>query len=68
MKAVKCPCCKKKVEWSKNPFRPFCSEACKNHDLGKWANEEYRVPVEEMDGSVDMENELDRDKKNKTKS
>ncbi len=50
MKTVKCPCCNKAVSWEHNPFRPFCSEFCKNHDLGKWANEEYRLPVEEQDG------------------
>ena len=26
-----------------NPFRPFCSEACKNRDFGAWATESYRV-------------------------
>ena len=29
-----------------NPFRPFCSRRCKLIDLGKWAAEEYHVPVE----------------------
>lgn len=28
-----------------NPWRPFCSERCKMIDLGRWANEEYRVPL-----------------------
>ena len=27
-----------------NPFRPFCSERCKNLDLGAWASESFRVP------------------------
>lgn len=41
---AKCPQCKRIIEWSsENPFRPFCSERCKLIDLGKWANEEYRV-------------------------
>jgi len=30
-----------------NPYRPFCSERCKLIDLGDWAMERYRVPVEE---------------------
>jgi endogenous inhibitor of DNA gyrase (YacG/DUF329 family) len=29
---------------------PFCSARCRQVDLGKWLNEEYRVPVED-DGS-----------------
>ena len=43
---VKCPHCRKEIEWIGNPFRPFCSERCKMIDLGAWANEEYRVPGE----------------------
>jgi uncharacterized protein len=27
-----------------NRFRPFCSERCRNVDLGKWAGEAYSVP------------------------
>lgn len=46
---VDCPNCKKAVEWdASNPFRPFCSERCKLIDLGAWANEEYRVPAENV--------------------
>ena len=30
-----------------NAFRPFCSERCKLIDLGAWASEAYRVPVQE---------------------
>jgi uncharacterized protein len=26
-----------------NRYRPFCSERCKNHDLGAWASESFRV-------------------------
>ncbi len=43
---VQCPICGKAVEWrSENLYRPFCSERCKQTDLGAWANEEYRVPA-----------------------
>lgn len=41
---MKCPTCGKSVERGDNPFRPFCSERCKMIDLGRWVNEEYRVP------------------------
>ena len=60
MKEVNCPRCKKTVPWQNNPFRPFCSEECKNHDLGKWANEEYRVPVEELDSGTETEDKKDK--------
>ena len=42
---VACPTCGKPAPWTpENRFRPFCSERCKQIDLGAWANEEYRVP------------------------
>ena len=45
---VSCPRCNAQVAWtSENPYRPFCSERCKLIDLGDWAMEKYRVPVEE---------------------
>ncbi len=47
---VNCPTCQKSVEWSEeNRFRPFCGERCKLIDLGAWANEEYRVPVNDAE-------------------
>jgi endogenous inhibitor of DNA gyrase (YacG/DUF329 family) len=45
---IKCPICKKNVEWDGNPTRPFCSERCRILDLGAWIVEEYRVPAEEF--------------------
>ena len=43
---VKCPQCGTPVRWvSENRFRPFCSERCKQIDLGAWASESYRVPA-----------------------
>ena len=41
---MKCPTCGREVDWKDNPHRPFCSERCKLLDLGRWVNEEYRVP------------------------
>ncbi|MEO8936402.1 MAG: DNA gyrase inhibitor YacG [Burkholderiaceae bacterium] len=47
MAAVKCPICGTLVVWSAaSPFRPFCSERCKNVDLGAWASERYAVSDE----------------------
>lgn len=43
---VSCPCCGKQVAWvAENRHRPFCSERCRQIDLGAWAAGEYRVPV-----------------------
>lgn len=52
---IKCPICKKNSAFEKNPWRPFCSERCKLIDLGKWATEEYRIPVQEMDSQKESE-------------
>ena len=55
MTTVACPGCAKKVEWSdKNPYRPFCSERCKQIDLGAWAEEKYSIPA-----AKDVDEELD---------
>lgn len=40
-----CPHCQKPTTWADNPTRPFCSERCQLIDLGAWAGESYRVPV-----------------------
>jgi uncharacterized protein len=43
---VECPTCGKPVAWSpQNKFRPFCSERCKQIDLGAWAEEKYTIPA-----------------------
>ncbi len=48
LKIVRCPQCGGNSVWnSANKFRPFCSERCKLLDLGTWASESYRVPVQE---------------------
>jgi len=44
------------VRWSEeNRYRPFCSERCKMVDLGAWANEAYRIPVEDTPESRDVD-------------
>lgn len=47
IKEVPCPNCKKPTLFTKdNPYRPFCSDRCKLIDLGAWASESYRVPLQ----------------------
>ncbi|OLC68637.1 MAG: DNA gyrase inhibitor YacG [Betaproteobacteria bacterium 13_1_40CM_4_64_4] len=54
MRAVACPSCGAPVEWKKeSPFRPFCSERCRLIDLGAWAAESYRVPVDDQKADRD---------------
>jgi len=44
IKGRKCPMC---VKPTAQPFRPFCSKRCADLDLGRWLNEDYRIPAEE---------------------
>ncbi len=51
MAVVKCPTCGTSVVWNADsPFRPFCSERCKNVDLGAWASERYAIADAERSG------------------
>jgi len=44
---VRCPACGGSSLYSpQNPWRPFCSERCKQIDLGAWDSEDFRVPAE----------------------
>ena len=55
-KVVNCPQCGAPVVWDPaNPYRPFCCERCKMIDLGAWATESYRVPVEEDNDEKNVE-------------
>jgi uncharacterized protein len=54
VRRVSCPHCGAPVEWTPaSRFRPFCSERCKLIDLGAWASEGYRIPVEEQPETED---------------
>jgi len=39
-----CPTCKKPSRKEGNKLYPFCSERCQLVDLGRWLDEEYRIP------------------------
>lgn len=43
---VKCPTCRREIDWSQSPFRPFCSERCRLIDLGAWLTEKHAIPGE----------------------
>jgi endogenous inhibitor of DNA gyrase (YacG/DUF329 family) len=46
-RTVTCPACRGPAVYGPgNPWRPFCSERCRQHDLGAWASEQFRVPGE----------------------
>lgn len=61
-RVVACPTCGKSAAWSSaNAHRPFCSERCRQIDLGAWAEERYRVPDESEPNVPGPEDTLGRD-------
>ena len=57
-RTVGCPQCGKPVKWDPgNCYRPFCSERCRVIDLGAWATESYRIPVQENKDDVESDAE-----------
>ncbi|WHZ12595.1 MAG: DNA gyrase inhibitor YacG [Burkholderiaceae bacterium] len=47
LRRVVCPTCGgESVYAPSNRWRPFCSERCRNIDLGAWASEQFRVPTQ----------------------
>ncbi len=40
---IKCPVCKRENDFFAEPLGPFCSNRCKNVDLGQWFGENYRI-------------------------
>ena len=56
LKRAKCPTCGKPATAK---AKPFCSKRCADIDLGRWLNEDYRVPTNEFsdDGEAQAEGE-----------
>ena len=46
---MKCPICSKKFDPKESEDKPFCSERCKEIDLGNWLSEGYTIPAVELD-------------------
>jgi len=58
----RCPICKTPTDSAVNADFPFCSERCRDKDLGNWATEKYVVSEsvfdEDDDELRDVLNEL----------
>lgn len=60
---IKCPQCGRLTYYSSdNPFRPFCSDRCRVLDLGQWASESYKIPIEENSINIPDESDYQDDK------
>ena len=47
-KMTKCPQCKTLMKPHKESYRPFCSDRCKEIDLGHWFMEDYSVAATDV--------------------
>ena len=55
-KQVVCPACGGPSLYSPaNRYRPFCSDRCKQIDLGAWASESFKLPEQVSDRDPDFE-------------
>lgn len=45
---VKCPTCRREIDWANSPYRPFCSDRCRLIDLGAWLTEQRGIPGEPL--------------------
>ena len=43
---IRCPICERQFDPTTSPAMPFCSQRCRQIDLGRWLREVYSVPVE----------------------
>jgi endogenous inhibitor of DNA gyrase (YacG/DUF329 family) len=56
VRTVRCPNCGgPSIYAPSNVYRPFCSERCRQMDLGAWANEEFSLPEKEGQSDPDFE-------------
>jgi uncharacterized protein len=47
---IRCPICEQMFDPAKAvKTMPFCSDRCRQIDLGRWLREGYSVPVERLD-------------------
>ncbi|MBI1246432.1 DNA gyrase inhibitor YacG [bacterium] len=46
MAPLRCPTCGHEFESKYTVAMPFCSERCRQIDLGKWLDEEQSIPVD----------------------
>ena len=63
---VKCPQCTKEFDYYTSDFRPFCSEICRQIDLGHWLMESYTVPVKSNENDDELQELKDEDESSDT--
>ncbi len=54
MVSLRCPTCGHLFERDYTVAMPFCSERCRQIDLGNWLDEQYSMPVD-IDAALEEE-------------
>jgi endogenous inhibitor of DNA gyrase (YacG/DUF329 family) len=60
---LRCPICDRTFEPAETTAMPFCSQRCRQIDLGRWLREVYSVPVQRQPDEGDAGNETDLERK-----
>lgn len=55
MSLIRCPTCNASFDSEQSEAMPFCSDRCRQIDLGRWLDEKYSVPYERLDDEDDIE-------------
>lgn len=61
MARIKCSICRKLFDPAESKTLPFCSDRCRQIDLGRWLDEGYSVPHVRTDEDEDEPAVQDRD-------
>jgi endogenous inhibitor of DNA gyrase (YacG/DUF329 family) len=57
MSLIRCPICERTFDTEQSTAMPFCSDRCRQIDLGRWLGEKYSVPVERLDEEEEFDEE-----------
>jgi len=65
MPTFRCPTCETQFDPTTSRALPFCSDRCRQIDLGRWLREKHSIPTlrseEDEDGATEVENSGDDD-------
>jgi uncharacterized protein len=54
---IRCPICERQFDPAASPAMPFCSDRCRQIDLGRWLREVYSVPVQRNPDEDEMQSD-----------
>jgi uncharacterized protein len=59
---LRCPICERQFDPAASTAMPFCSERCRQIDLGRWLREVYSVPVQRNPDDEEAPPQMTNDK------